>query len=149
MKRSLLVLGLLLLLAVPNCAQTALPADGEPLSIVVLTPDPPTALDEGWDWRLVPFLGAGGTFFQQKTFSLQVGIEVGTFPAAFPIVGGRPFGGFLATVGDDLKAGGVGLELGTVADLPVWAGALLWTDDSVKADFVLMARQAFDVQFHW
>lgn len=128
---------------------TVLPAEAEPLSIVVLTPDPPTALDEGWDWRLVPFLGAGGTFFQGKTFSLQVGVELGTFPPAFPVVGGRPFGAFLATIGDDIKSGGVGLELGTVADVPVWAGGLLWKDESVEADFVLMVKSQFDVSFSW
>lgn len=130
----------------------ALPPGAEGCDIVILAADPAppeTALDAGWDWRLVPFIGGGMTFFQTKQFSLQVGFELGTFPAAFPVIGGRPFGGFLATIGDDVRAGGAGLELGTVADVPIWAGGLIWRGDSVKADFALFARQAFDVQFSW
>lgn len=149
MRPLLLLAVLLMLLAVPSFAQTSLPAEAEPLSIVVLTPDPPTALDEGWDWRLVPFIGGGMTFFETKSFSLQVGFELGDFPAAFPVIGNRPFGVFLATIGDNIRAGGAGLELGTVAEVPIWAGGLLWKADGVRADFALFARKAFDVSFSW
>ncbi len=102
-----------------------------------------------WQFRCDPFLGLGATFFSTTQVSLTLGLEVLTFPDTFPVLAGKDFGGFLATVGDDLKAAGLGIKVVKAGDYSLWLGGLLWSDESVRADAVLFVQKPFTLSLGW
>lgn len=136
----LLTVAVLLLTVTANAAPPLVAA-------VPLAPQSAPVADDGWQFRLEPFVGAGVALMENRQLSLGIGLDLGTFPGRWPIVGGHDFGAFAATVDDDLKAGGIGLQLWQVADVDVWGGALVYRGEGVRADVALFAKRPFNLSW--
>lgn len=104
------------------------------------------AQQDEWSWRMEPFAGAGVTVAGHSRVSLNLGVEVGTFPHSWFFLGDRPFGGMIANV-SGCTAYGLCTSFGEAAGLELWVGPMVWKSSGYKGDVVLFVKK--DLFISW